>query len=103
MTAARCCSCGAWVQRWTLVGGRHTCPGCFESVNANHARVRAAARQEQHRIALEAAAAGLVSGLLGEWPKLQAAFRAHGEPVIVLMGAREMRERAKALLEQVAP
>lgn len=49
-------------------------------------------------LALEAAAAGLVSGVLGEWPYLARAFEHHGVVGAHGMPAVEMRETARRLL-----
>jgi hypothetical protein len=56
-----------------------------------------------HQIALEAAARGLVSGTLEEWPVLEAALRASGHPLPLNAGAREMRFAAQAALGEDAP
>lgn len=50
------------------------------------------------RLALEAAAAGLVSGRLGEWPYLAHAFERHGVVGAHGMLAAEMRAVARRLL-----
>lgn len=56
---------------------------------------------ERVLIALKAAARGLVSGRLREWPLLGAAFRIHGVDISPDAGAIEMRARARAVLAQI--
>ena len=57
----------------------------------------------RHRLALEAAARGLVSGTLEEWPLLAAALRESGHPLPLTAGLREMRAAAQDALGEDAP
>lgn len=56
-----------------------------------------------HRLALESAAHGLVSGTLSEWPVLAAALRAAGRPLPNTARTEEMRAAARAALGEEAP
>lgn len=53
---------------------------------------------ERECLALEAAAAGMTSGRLEEWPILAAAFRALGQPTLPCTGAVALKARAQEIL-----
>ena len=61
---------------------------------------------QSHELALEAAARGMVSGTLAEWPVLRAAFRARGlsdDPEMGLVHMRSQARRAIAYSDGLGP